>query len=90
MGYILWHGISELICISLVEAYTSPKCSPTYAVNTVAQYQSDYKIFLEETVPSKHITGLHGFDHLLWSPSCGESLARKAGIPAGTLGTWGH
>ena len=87
MGQIIWCGILELICISLVEAYMSPKCSPTYIVNTAAQYQSDCKIFLEESVPAKHITGLHGFDHLLWSPSCGESLARRAGLPAVTLGT---
>lgn len=90
MGQIIRYGVLDLICISLVEAYMSPKRSPTQAVNTVAQYESDCKTLLEEPVPAKHTTGLHSFDHLSWSPSCLESLAQTAGLPGDTLGTWGH
>lgn len=67
-----------------------PKCSPISAVGTVAQYQSDCRVFLEDHVPAKHSQGFTVLIIFSCSPSSSKSLAQKAGLPTGTVGTLGH
>lgn len=67
----------------------SPECSQTWAVNTVVQYQSDSKLFLEVCAPAKHIRGL-GFDIISCSPSGSRSLVKTAELPAGTVRSLGY